>query len=83
VLVRVKVVALQPGEQWVAGPEQPPLASSIKFSVSWRSWALESALFRFPCARQRPCARVGAGTVAGTASNPGVRNVLSAAVVPS
>ncbi len=55
-LVRVKVVALQPGEQWVAGPEQPPLASSIKFSVSWRSWALESALFRFPCARQRPWA---------------------------
>jgi hypothetical protein len=33
----------------------------------WRWWAPESALLPFPCARQRRWARVGAGTVAGTA----------------
>jgi len=32
-----------------------------------RSRALESALLPFPCARQRPWTRVGAGTDAGTA----------------
>ena len=34
-----------------------------------RWWALESALFPVPCARQRPWSRAGAGTVAGTASH--------------
>ncbi len=49
-------------------PTGDPLLPKPITCARQRSWAPESELFPFPCARQRPLARVVAGTVAGTAS---------------
>ena len=53
-----------------------PLLPKPMTGAHQRPWALECALIPFPCARQRPWTRVGAGTETGTAENRRERSAL-------